>query len=202
MRRGGLQLDGANSLEVNLAMPAPQSSAIHGVVTDGLGYTIILGKGTAVIDRQTLPPDGSFRFENLPAAVYDLAVWGTPVKAPQIEVDGDNERVVNLEVTDQPAGQEKSIGHYVLFGPAGSRGRRTNLFIAMDYLLHFSLPAGFSVDVAGQARRVTIIGEGVTADRIAALRRGGTKVEHLSGDSYKLEATLARRIKKGRAFGN
>ena len=201
VKRGGLQLDGQNSLEVNLAMPRPQISAVYGAVVDGLGYSIILGKGNAIIARKTLPPDGSFRFDDLPAGVYNLAVWNTPVKVSDISLDGQNSRRVSLTITQDAPTQQKSFDHYVLFGPPEARGRKTNFFIAMDYLLHFSLPAGFSVEEAKNARLVTIIGEGVSTGSVESLRQNGAKVELLVDGSYALEETLNQRIKNGKAFG-
>ena len=201
VKRGGLQLDGQNSLEVNLAMPRPQTSAIYGTVIDGLGYSIILGKENAIIARKTLPPDGSFRFDDLPAGVYNLAVWNTPVKVSDISLDGQNSHKVSLTITEDIPTQQKSFDHYVLFGPINARGRKTNFFIAMSYLLHFSLPAGFSVEEAQQARRVTIIGEGISAGSVESIRQSGTEVELLVSGSYALEETLNQRIKDGKAFG-
>lgn len=199
--RGGIELDGQNAVEVNLAMPAPQVSVISGVVTNGLGYTIILGKGSVVINRQTLPPNGSFRFEGLPAGVYNLAVWDTALKVTDIDLDGRNSRTINLTLDETAPEQAKPLDHYVLFGPPQSRGRRTNFLIAADYLLFFSLPAGFSAQTAKLARRVTIIGEGVIAAEVEAIRQSGAEVEQLTGDSYQIETTLAGRIRTGQAFG-
>lgn len=200
--RNNIQLDGENTVEVNLAMPAPQESLIRGTVTNGLGHTIILGKGTTVIARQTLPPDGSFRYENLPAGVYNLAVWDTPIKISNIEVDGRNSRVFNLKIDEEMPEQDKLIDHYVLFGPPQSRGRRTNFFIAAEYLLSFSLPSGFSLQTAKLARRITIIGEGIAAGEVDALLESGSEVELIAGDSYAVETALADRIKSGNAFNN
>jgi len=202
VRRAGLQVDGQNSLQVNLAMPAAQKSVIYGVVKNGLGHTIILGKGNAIINRQTIPPNGRFRFRNLPAGVYDLAVWKTNAKAENIEVNGKNKRRVTLDITEEPPAEGKTLAHYVLFGPPQARGRRLNFFAAMNYLLHFSLTAGFSVETARRARRVTIIGEGISPDAIQSIRNSGAQVEHLTGDSYEIEAALAQRIEVGRPFGD
>ncbi|RME48727.1 MAG: carboxypeptidase regulatory-like domain-containing protein [Caldilineae bacterium] len=201
VRRTGLQVDGQNSLQVNLAMPAAQESVIHGVVKHGLGHTILLGKGNVVVDRQTIPPNGRFRFKNLPAGVYDVAVWNTNARASNIEVDGKSKRHVTLDASETPPATGKTLSHYVLFGPPKAHGRRLNLFAALDYLLHFSLTAGFSVETAKQAQRVTIIGEGVSAADIQSIRDSGAQVEHLTGDSADIEATLSRRIQEGRSFG-
>ncbi len=202
VRRGGIKVDGANSREVTLSMPAPEESVIKGTVTNGLGHTIVLGKSGTMVARKTLPPTGRYKFENLPAGVYDLAVWDTTVKAANIALDGKNTRTVNLEVPEDDSGDDKQIDHYVLFGPPQSRGRRTNVFIAADFLLHFSLSAGFSLETAKLARRVTVIGPGHTRPELKKLRDGGAEVEHLGGDSYEIETILSQRIKDNQAFGS
>lgn len=201
VERTGIQLDGNNQVEVVLALPAPDQSVIHGVVANGLGHTLLLTKSTAIIARTILPPDGAFRFENLPAGVYGLEVWNTSARVDNIEVDGRNTRQVSLTVPDEDP-SSKGLDHYVLFGAANSPGRRTSLILALDYLLAFSLTAGFSLNEAKIARQVTIIGEAASAADIASLRGAGCEVEQLAGDGFALEATLANRIRAGRPFGD
>jgi len=201
IRRGNLEVDGKNGLEVNLAMPAPEESVIHGVVANGMGHTIILGKGGVVIARQTLPPDGKYEFANLPRGVYDLAIWDTNIKVANIDVDGHNTRTVNLEIPEEEPKTDKSIPHYVLLGPPQSRARRLTYFVAMDFVLHFSLEVGFSVETARLARRVTAMGDGITTDTLEALRQSGSEVEHLTGNPSEIESILTQRIQNEQAFG-
>lgn len=202
VERTGLQLDGANQIEVALALPSPDQSVIHGAVTNGLGHTLLLTKGTAIIERKTLPPDGAFKFEKLPAGIYGLDVWNTSVRVANIELDGRNSREVNLTVPEVEETGEKLLDHYVLFGPPGVTGRRTSMIIALDYLLTFSLTAGFDLAEARRARQVTVIGAGVSAADVNSLRDAGCQVEQLAGDSFALEARLAARVKAGRPFGD
>jgi hypothetical protein len=101
----------------------------------------------------------------------------------------------------QPGTAAKTITYYLLFGPANSRGRQTNLLLATQYILTFSATVGFSVEEAKQARQVTIVGEGISAADQQALRNAGCQVEVLAGDPYELEAKLAARIRAGRGFG-
>ncbi|MFN8459184.1 MAG: hypothetical protein U0401_31800 [Anaerolineae bacterium] len=101
----------------------------------------------------------------------------------------------------QPGTAAKTITYYLLFGPANSRGRQTNLLLTIQYMLTFSATAGFSVEEAKQARQVTIIGEGISPADQQALRNAGCQVELLAGDPYDLEAKLAARIRAGRGFG-
>jgi hypothetical protein len=200
--RTGIRLDGANEVEVILAVPAPDQSVIHGKVVNGLGHTLLLTKSSAIIERKTLPPDGVFRFENLPAGVYGLDVWNTAVRVDNIELDGSNSRQVNLTVPEVVTPEAKTLDHYVLFGPPNSEGRRTSLIIALDYLLAFSLTAGFSLKAARSARQVTVLGKGITDADVASLREAGCAVERLAGDSFALEVELAERILAGRPFGS
>jgi hypothetical protein len=97
---------------------------------------------------------------------------------------------------------EKSINHYLLLGPPDSRGRKTNLLLAIDYILTFSVTVGFSVAEAKQAQQVTIIGEGISAEDQEAIRNSGSQVEILTGDAYDIEAELNARVRTGRAFGH
>jgi cell division septation protein DedD len=101
----------------------------------------------------------------------------------------------------QPQPGAKSINYYLLFGPPNSRGRQTNLLMAVNYILAFSPTIGFSLEEAKQARQVTIIGEGITLAEQQALRNVGTQVEVLAGDPYEIEARLNARIRAGRGFG-
>ncbi len=101
----------------------------------------------------------------------------------------------------QPQPQVKSINYYLLFGPPNSRGRQTNLLLALNYILTFSPTIGFSVEEAKKARQVTIIGEGISPADQQAIRNSGSQVEVLTGDPYEIEARLNARIQAGRAFG-
>jgi hypothetical protein len=74
--------------------------------------------------------------------------------------------------------------------------------MAMDFLLNFSLSAGFSLETAQLAKRVTIIGPGFTPAQLESLRRSGTQVEHLQDDLAALEARLRKRVEAGRPFNH
>jgi hypothetical protein len=100
-----------------------------------------------------------------------------------------------------PPATTKTISYYLLLGPAGSRGRQTNLLLAANYILTFSPTVGFSVAEAKQSRQVTIIGEGISAADQQAIQSAGAQVEVLTGDPYTIEAKLNERIHSGRSFG-
>ena len=89
----------------------------------------------------------------------------------------------------------------LLLGLPGSRGRQTNLLLALDYVLAFSVTVGFSAEDAKLARQVTIIGEGISAADQQAISASGSQVELLTGNAYDIEAKLNDRIRTGRAFG-
>jgi hypothetical protein len=105
------------------------------------------------------------------------------------------------QIPPQPITTTKSINYYLLLGPAGSRGRQTNLLLAANYILTFSPTVGFSVAEAKQARQVTIIGEGISPTDQQAIQSSGAQIEVLAGDPYTIEAKLNERIRTGRAFG-
>lgn len=198
-----IRLDPNNKeLTVNLALPPPDESAIFGQVKNGQGKKLLLLKEDNIIARFPLPESGNYRFENLAAGTYSLLVFETSVRQDNIALDGTNQREINLvlpDETDQPE-IEKSINHYLLLGPPGSRGRQTNLLLATDYILAFSVTVGFSVEEAKRARQVTIIGEGISNADQQAIENSGSTVEVLTGNAYDIEARLTARIRAGRAF--
>ncbi len=197
-----IRLDAGNKTAViNLALPPPSNSVIFGHVQNGEGKALLLIKEGNIIARFNIPESGDFSFIRLAAGVYALQVFETNVRQDNISVDGTNRREINLTVPDdneEPI--EKSITHYLLLGPPDSRGRQTNLLLATDYILAFSITVGFSVTEAKQARRVTIIGEGINPADQETIRNSGSEVEVLSGDAYDIEAELNNRVRTGRAF--
>jgi hypothetical protein len=201
-----LRLDPNNKvINLNLALPIPDDSVIFGQVQNGQGKTLLLIKEGNIIARLPIPVSEAYRFTDLAAGVYTLQVFETNVRQGNISVDGTNNRQVNLVVPDDsvtpPPVTEKTIDHYLLIGPLGSRGRKTNLLLALDFILAFSVTVGFSVEEAKRARQVTILGEGFSPADQQAITTSGSQVETLSGDAYDIEAELNARINAGRAFG-
>jgi hypothetical protein len=198
-----IRIDPGNEMvNINLAIPIPDDSVIFGRVENGGGKTLLLIKEGNIISRFRIPVSGEYRFSDLAAGVYSLQLFETNIKQDNISLDGTNSREINLVVSvTQPEIPDKSINHYLLFGPPGSRGRQTNLILAMDYVLAFSVTVGFSVEEAKQAHRVTLIGEGISAADRQAIQDSGSEVETIAGDAYDIEAKLNARIQAGRAFG-
>ena len=195
----------APQLTINLALPLPTQSVIFGRVQNGQGRILLLIKEGNIIARLPLAASGEFRFENLGQGTYSVMVFETNVRQDNIALNGTNNREVNMVIPTTPdlTGQtgQKPLNHYLLFGPPQTRGRQTNLLLAIDYILAYSLTVGFSPEEAKQARQVTIIGEGISQAEIQAIQASGSEVEIISGDSYQIEGQLLARLSAGRAFG-
>jgi len=200
--QANIRIAGDNkTANIVLALPPPAQSTISGRVQNGFGKTLLLIKEGSIIARLTLPQSETFKFINLAQGVYSLQVFDTNIRQDNIVLDGTNSREITLVVPtngDEPP--EKTINHYLLIGPPGSRGRQTNLLLATDFVLAFSVTVGFSVAEAKQARQVTILGEGISAAEQEAISSTGSQVELLPGNPYDIEAELARRVQTGQAF--
>jgi hypothetical protein len=200
--RQAVRLDAANKeVTLNLAVPPPDDSVVFGEIKNGQGKKLLLVKEDNIIARLPLPASGQYRFENLAGGNYSLVVFETNVRHDNIILDGTNSRRIILTVPETEQETPKTINHYLLLGPPTSRGRQTNLLLATDYILAFSVTVGFSVEQAKQASQVTIIGEGISQTAQQAIKDSGSKVEVLMGDAYDIEAKLNARIQSGQAFG-
>jgi hypothetical protein len=112
-----------------------------------------------------------------------------------------SEAVATVPVATAPAAQ-KSLGHYVLFGPGDQPDTLANLFLAQDYLLAFDACFGFAASEAAYATMVTIIGDAPAISQQVAdsLRAGGATVQRIAGSVGEVAAALASRIATGRPF--
>jgi hypothetical protein len=189
-------------VHINLSIPLPDDSIIFGRVENGAGKMLLLITEANIISRMRIPASETYRFSDLAAGIYSIQVFETNVRQDNISLDGTNNREIDLVIPDTPTSvTDKKINHYVLLGPPNSRGRQTNLLLAVDYVLAFSATIGFNVEEAKQARQVTIIGEGISAVDQQAIQDSGSQVEVLTGDAYDIETELNLRIRAGRAFG-
>lgn len=171
------------------------NSTIHGRVTGGVGQLAILEQDGAEVARAEIGADGTYRFADLAAGVYRVAVpemglWGQPVT-----VDGTNEVRVNLvggTGPDPGDTEAKDITHYLLFGDPQILGSAIQYAIALPHVLRLGATFGFRQEDAARAKRVTIVGDtdAVASDVEAELRAAGCVVERLSGDEYALDAAL------------
>jgi hypothetical protein len=95
---------------------------------------------------------------------------------------------------------QKSLGHYVLFGPPDQPATLANLLLTEDYLLAFDTCFGFKTGEAAFATMVTIVGDASAVSQQIEdnLREGGATVQRFSGTAGEVAATLANRIATGR----
>jgi len=174
-----------------------ENSVIKGTVVNGAGMTIVLSSEGQTVASQMIGVDGSYRFANLPAGSFTVAVSGTDVSQANIQTDGTNVVTINLTVVVEPP--TKLLAFYLLFGSPNAPGTRTNFILAHNYVLKVGALCGFSVDEASNAQRVLIVGDtsAVSAEDEAKLVAAGCQVSRLSGDSYAVERAFADLMAQG-----
>lgn len=184
---------------------APQNSTISGRVINGAGKTLLLIHKGHIISRRVISEAGFYRFSPLEAGTYTLQIEGSQIKEENIQLDGINTHIANLDLSGTdvsvsrvttPTIEGKTIAHYLLLGP---ENKKANLEQALSYILHFGLTVGFSVVEALHASRVTIIGRGVTEAEQQTLSQAGCDVELLTDEAFDIQAELTARIQNGRA---
>ena len=193
---GGLEVDGRSHLtapEINLL--AGRNSALRGRVldADGLpqpGRLLSLYQDDTLLMRTTTDFEGRYAFAGLGPGAYRLDVEGVGMNRNEIMLDGDNEEEMDIRLP--PGSASRPIAHYVLFSPGDAVGARAALLLAQPYLRKTGALGGFSLQEAARAARVTIVGDGITAEEQADLIEAGCQVERLSGDAYALEQAFAR----------
>ncbi len=192
------KMNGRDQVQLDLTLVLKQS-AIKGRVRNGAGRTVSLLKNGAEVATQTVVADETFRFANLAAGTYRVALAGTNVASGDLKVDGVNE--ATAELIAPAAG--KAVQHYVLFGPVDSPRTRAHLLLAQDYILAFKPAFGFNAGEARAAGSVTIIGGAadVSADTEAELRAAGATVQRVAGTVAEVSSALSARIASSRAFG-
>ena len=195
-----ITLDGQNSVEIELTVPTALAT-IEGWVHRGAGHTVLaLKDGATEMARSTVAADESFLLQDLDAGTYVVAVEGTGVfSQPVVLTAGASEL---LELTLPEGGGlpvERPLLQYVLLGPAGASGERTNFLLAADYIARFRLAFGYSLLDAHQAARVTIIGDGYGPVGVADLVSEGIRVEQINGGPDAVRAALAARIANGQS---
>jgi hypothetical protein len=166
---------------------------VQGMVKNGAGMTVALTLAGQQVGEGQIASDGSYRFERLAAGTYRVAVVGTDVVSADIVVDGKSVLVVDLEVpASTPVGQAFAV--YVLFGAPDAPGTRANFVLAQDFILRTKVASGFNVAEALLAKRVIIIGDthGVSQADEEKLTKAGLQVTRIAGDSYAVEAALAK----------
>lgn len=142
---------------------------------------------------------GSFKFTGLAAGSYALALGEGDALVTGVTITDD--ATVVRDVT-APGGTAKVLAHYLLFaspppaGQAGSADARLQLGLAAHYLSG-TVAAGFSIDEAAAAQRVTIVGDRVPASAESALSAAGCQVTRLGGDGLAIANALAHLFAEG-----
>lgn len=192
------RVNGRDQVQLDLTLTLRQST-ISGRVRNGAGRTVALLKDTVEVAKQAVAADETYRFTDLEAGAYRVAITGTQVASETLNLNGVNAATADLLA---PA-QGKSMAHYILFGPNDRPRTRANLLLAQDFILTFTPAFGFSPEEAGAASSVTILGalEDVSADTEKQLVTGGATVQRIAGSTEEVAAALAARITAGRAFG-
>jgi hypothetical protein len=95
---------------------------------------------------------------------------------------------------------EKSLGHYVLFGPHAHPSTLADLLLSQEYLLAFGPCFGFAAGEASHAGLVTIVGDpAAVAQQVEeSLRESGATVQRISGSVGDVASELASRVAAGR----
>lgn len=196
MASEAVELDGASARELTLSL----AGVIEGWVHGGAGRTVAALKPDGDVAGQALvAEDESFRIADLAPGDYVVAVEGTDVRSQTIALAPG--AVETLELTlpeEQPSPVGPPLEHYVLLGPKGAPGERTNYLLASEYIAHFRLAFGYSLDDARHAGHVVIIGDGYGPEDEAALLGAGCRVERINGGPDAIRDLLAARIRSGK----
>jgi hypothetical protein len=155
----------------------------------------LLRDGAETARAQTAA-DGAFRFGELSAGVYALAVGDAAPLVTDIQLADDATLVQDVILPPEP---RKLLGHYLLFAPpAAEPGEspraeaRLILALAGRYIHRSGASGGFSVADASQAAEVTIVGDETPVAIEDTLRAAGCRVSRLSGDGYALAEAFER----------
>lgn len=179
---GGLRGDGQSVLAAPLidltTTPEPAASILTGLVHDEMGAAVAGAVVNLLQDGQVLTGvaadgDGRFTFTGLAAGVYALAIAGE-IKAADLVLDGSNALAVDLTYVTTPA---KPLTRYYLLASADLALRPALMRLVAAWLP--GQPAGvvgFSQVEAGHAAEIIVLGDGVSAEEIAALRNRGSQV--------------------------
>jgi hypothetical protein len=193
-----ITLDGQNVVEIELTLPVIPG-VIEGWVHNGARRTVVaLRDGSQETRRATVAEDESFRLDGLSPGTYVVAVEGTSILSQPIVLTPGAVETLELTIpAEGEAGEARALLHYVLFGPAGAKGERTNFLLAAEYLARFRPAFGYSLADARHAARVTIIGDGYEPSDEAMLLEAGCQVERISGGPDAVRAALDARIALG-----
>jgi hypothetical protein len=114
LRSTPVRVNGQDQAQLDLTLVLADS-VISGRVRNGTGCTLWLMRDGAQIAAHPVVADETYRFVDLPAGTYRLAVAGTQIMSAPITLNGTDAASVDLII---PAA-DRALAHYVLFGPAG-----------------------------------------------------------------------------------
>ena len=110
----GIVVDGVRPVEVNLELPAEsespplRQSRVVGRVPGGAGLHVRL-EGADLRLETTVSPEETFTFSGLPAGTYSLLVVEANVRVDNIELDGQNEVELVLEIPSAAPSEEWTV---------------------------------------------------------------------------------------------
>lgn len=199
-------LDGEREQIVDVLWPdVGPRSALQGRVLDAHGSPVAealvrLLRDDAEVARMQTDDLGAFRFSGLYGGLYALAVGEDAPLVTDIALDED--ATMTRDVT-LPPDTTKLLAHYLLLGAPPEPGQpghfeaRLVLGLVSHHMARAGASCGYSVAEAGQAVRVTIIGDQVSAADEQTLRAAGCQVTRLGGDGYALAAALESLFAEG-----
>lgn len=171
--------------------PGPQASVISGTVSNGQGSTVLLLQDDAAVDSTVLDESEAFRFQNLAAGTYVVAVADTEVRSQPIVLDGTNTVTVDLALPAEP-GDGKLLERYMLFGDPSSARTAVYLALAEDHLANLRFTFGYRLEDALHAQEVILLGSLGDIDQAAedALMSAGCQVQRIQGSAEEIAAAL------------
>lgn len=189
----GSGAEGQGEAVREIALPAPHRSVIQGRVLDADGATPVPNRRLLLTGpmtrRATSDGDGRFRLEGLAAGVYTLRVADTPETKRQISLELNETEEVRLRLPGGEEDNRQAIRHYLLIASGDRETARSQLSLAVDYVLRRGVTVGFSPDAALRAKRVTVIGE-IPPEILQSLSGTGADVRRVSGDLAQMQAEL------------
>lgn len=200
-----IALDGEREVVADVLWPSQgPAGVLQGRVLNANGtprpFALVrLLKDGAELQRIEADMKGVFRFVGLAAGAYAIAVGDGEPLLTDVAVSEDATVVRDVTV---PGGPAKVMTHYLLFGAPPSAGQpgyaeaRLILGLAAHYL-DGDVAAGFSLEEAKSAARVTIVGDRAPASADSALAAAGCEVARLSGDGYAIVNALAQLFAEG-----
>ncbi|MCX7145965.1 MAG: hypothetical protein NT042_07125, partial [Sulfuritalea sp.] len=85
-------------VKAQAAVVVYRDSVVYGVVRGAAGRTVTLLRGSEAVAQQPLAADGTFRFADLAAGDYAVAVEGTPLRSAPTTMDGQRQARPDLEL--------------------------------------------------------------------------------------------------------